>query len=51
MDSSIKEELLRPVYDNSFTFDGELNDILFGEPSIEMELLDSSDIIELLLFN
>ena len=50
MDSNIKDELLRHVYDNSFTFDGELNDIPFDEPLIEMGLLDSSGMIALLLF-
>ena len=50
MDSNIKDELLRYVYDNSFTFDGELNDIPFDEPLIEMGLLDSSGMIELLFF-
>ncbi len=50
MDSNIKDELLRYVYDNSFVFDGELDDIPFDEPLIEMGLLDSSGIIELLFF-
>jgi acyl carrier protein len=50
MDSNIKNELLRYVYDNSFAFDGELDDIPFDEPLIEMGLLDSSGIIELLFF-
>jgi len=50
MDSNIKDELLRYVYDNSFTFDGELDDMPFDEPLIEMGLLDSSGIMELLLF-
>ena len=50
MDSNIKDELLRYVYDNSFTFDGELDDIPFDEPLIEMGLLDSSGMIELLFF-
>ncbi len=50
MDSNIKDELLRYVYDNSFAFDGELDDIPFDEPLIEMGLLDSSGIIELLFF-
>ncbi len=50
MDSNIKNELLRYVYDNSFAFDGELDDIPFDEPLIEMGLLDSSGTIELLFF-
>ena len=50
MDSNIKDELLRHVYDNSFAFDGELDDIPVDEPLIEMGLLDSSGIIELLFF-
>ena len=50
MESNIKDELLRYVYDNSFTFDGELNDVPFDESLIEMGLLDSSGIMELLLF-
>jgi len=50
MESNIKDDLLRYVYDNSFTFDGELNDVPFDEPLIEMGLLDSSGIIELMSF-
>jgi acyl carrier protein len=50
MNSNIKDELLRYVYDNSFAFDGELGDIPFDEPLIEMGLLDSSGMIELLFF-